>query len=63
MLLQGRQDTKIALHTLGVVITDVTLNHLNKFLLAGESSAIIAFTFQNAPEPLHGAVVDTVCHS
>ena len=58
-----RQDTKIALHTPGVIITDVALNHLNKFLLVGKSFAVIAFTFQNTPEPLHGAIVDAVCHS
>lgn len=63
MLLQGCPDAKIALQTPGVVITDVTLNHLNKFVLYGESSAVIAFTFQNAPKALHGTVVDAVRHA
>ena len=56
MLLQGRQSTKIALHTPGVVIADATRIHLNQFVFADKSSAKIVFTFQNVPEALRGAL-------
>ena len=63
MLLQWRQDTQVALYAPSVVIANITLNHLNQCLLVGKSSAIVALTFQNAPESFHGAVVDAVCHA
>lgn len=56
MLLQWSQYAEISLYTASVVIADVAVNHQNEFLLTGESPTVIAFSFQNAPEPLHGAV-------
>lgn len=44
---QRCENTQITLYTLGIVIADIILNHLNKSLLAGEAFAIIAFTLQN----------------
>lgn len=63
MLLQWRQDTQVALYAPGVVIVDITLNHLNQCLLVGKSSAVVAFTLQNTPKSFHGAVVDAVRHT
>ena len=57
------QYTQVALYPSGIVIADVALDHLNKFLLAGKTLVVIAFPFQNAPESLHGAVVNTVSHA
>ena len=39
---------------------DIGLNHLHKLPLAGKPSAVIAFPLQNAPEALHGAVINAV---
>ncbi len=63
MLLHWRQDTKISLYTLGVVVAYVGLDHLNKLVFAGKASAVIALSFQNTPEALHWAVVNAVSHS
>ena len=70
VLFSGSKDAQIALHTPIIVVTDVVGDHLDKFLLACKSLAVIALTLQNAPEPLHRAVVDafghtrhTLCHS
>lgn len=60
MLFQGRQDTELALHPSGVVIMDICLNHLDKLTFAGKPSAVIAFPLQNAPEALHGTVVNAM---
>lgn len=60
MLFHRCQHPQITLHSSGVVITDIVFNHLDEFLFAGEAFAIIAFPFQNAPESLHWAVVDTM---
>ena len=38
-------------------------DHLNQFLLTGKTLIVIAFPFQNAPESLHGAVVNAVSHA
>ena len=48
-----RQYAQVTLDSSGVVITDVALNHLHEFLFAGETLAVIAFPFQNAPESFH----------
>ena len=54
------QYPKIALHPSGIVIADVVLNHLDEFLLTGKTTVIITLSFQDAPEPFHGAVVNAV---
>ena len=63
MLLHRRQDAEIALYAPGVVIADVALYHLDQFFLAGEALAVVTFSFQDAPEALHRAVVNAVCHA
>lgn len=63
MLFKGCHHPQIALHSSGVVIADVTLDHLNQLLLTGKSLSVIAFTFQDTPETFHGAVVNTVRHT
>ena len=63
MLFQWGQDAQIALYPAGIVVMDVAVDHLNQFLFAGEPSAIVTFPFQDAPESLHWAIVDTVCHT
>ena len=59
MLFHRRQDTQIALDTSRVVIANILLDHLDKLVLAGKPSAVIAFPLQNAPEALHRAIVNT----
>ena len=60
MLLHRRHDAQIALHAPIVVVTNETLNHVNKSLLAGEPLTIVALTLQNAPESLHWSVIDVL---
>lgn len=69
MLFKGGEDPQIALHTSIVVVADVIGDHLDQFPLAGKAFPIVALTLQNAPESLHGAVVNalgdtrhTLCH-
>ena len=63
MLFHRRQHTQIALDTSCVVIANILLDHLNKHVLAGEPSAVIAFPFQDAPEALHRAVINAMRHA
>ena len=63
MLFHRRQDAQIALDTSRVVIANILLDHLNKLVLAGEPSAVIAFPFQDAPEALHRAVINAMRHA
>ena len=63
MLFHRRQHAQITLDTSCVVIANILLDHLNKLVLAGEPSAVIAFTFQDAPEALHRAVINAMRHA
>lgn len=63
MLFHRHQDTQIALDTSRVVIANILLDHLDKLVLAGKPSAVIAFPLQNAPEALHRTVVNTMRHT
>ena len=63
MFLHWCQNPQVALNPAIVVVSDVVLNHLNKILARGKSSAVIPFSFKNPPESLHRSVVDTFCHS
>ena len=45
MFLHWREDAKIALHPAGVIVADVTFNHLDQLLLAGKPSAIVTLPF------------------
>lgn len=63
MLFHRGQHAQIALHSSGVVIMDIGLNHLHKIPLAGEPPAIIALSFQNAPEALHRTVINAMRHA
>ena len=60
VLFHRRKDTEITLHTSGVVISDVVLNHLGQFLFACKPFAVISFPLQDTPEALHGAIINTV---
>lgn len=57
------QNTEVSLYPAGIVVVDVTLNHLNEFLFASKPSAVIVFTFQDAPKSFHWAVVNTMAHT
>ena len=63
MLFHRRQDAQITLDTSRVVIANIPLDHLDKLVLAGEPSAVIAFPFQDAPEALHRAVINAMRHA
>ena len=63
MLFHRRQDTQIALDTSRVVIANILLDHLDKLVLAGEPSAVIAFPLQNAPEAIHRTVINAMRHA
>lgn len=60
MLLHRCKDAKTSLHPTGIIVTDVVHDHLGQFLFAGKASAIVAFSFQNSPEALHRAVINTM---
>ena len=60
MLFHWRQDTQIALHPSGIVITDIVFNHLDEVPLTGEPSAVVALPLQNPPEAFHRAVINAV---
>ena len=60
MLLHRCKDAKTSLHPAGIIVTDVVHDHLGQFLFAGKASAIVAFSFQNSPEALHRAVINTM---
>ena len=49
MFLHWREDAKIALHPAGVIVADVTFNHLDQLLLAGKPSAIVTLPFLGCP--------------
>ena len=51
-----------ALEAAEVVIGDVLLDHLDQLLPAGEPPAIVALPLEDAPEALHGAVVNALSH-
>ena len=53
----------IALDTSRVVIANILLDLLDKLVLAGKPSTVIAFPLQNAPEALHRTVVNTMRHT
>ena len=63
MNLHGCPDTQPTLEAAEVVIDDVTLDHTDQFLPAGEASAVVPFPLEDPPEALHGAVVDAFSHS
>ncbi len=62
MGLYGGQNIQSALETPEVVIDNVILNHTDQLIPAGKASAIVPFSFQNAPKALHGAVVSTLSY-
>lgn len=51
---------QLSLNTLVVVIIDIILDCLDQRFPLIEFSAIIRFSFQNAPEPFHRPVIDTM---
>ena len=63
VLFHWRNNTKIALYPLGVVIVNVIPNHPNKLLLGSKTAAIIFLALQDAPESLHWAIVNAVSHA
>ena len=63
MLFHRRQHAQITLDTSCVVIANILLDHLNKLVLAGEPSAVIAFPLEDTPEALHGAIVNAMCNT
>ena len=57
------QNTQVALYPAVVVVSDVILNHLYKLLAACKTLAIIPFSFENAPEAFHRAVINALGNS
>ena len=55
--------TQAALEAVEVVIGDVLLDHLDQLLPAGEPPAIVALPLEDAPEALHGAIVNAMCNT
>ena len=60
--LQRGADTQTALKAGGIVVGDISSDHVRQGLPAGEPPAIVAFPLEDAPETLHGAVVDAFAH-
>ena len=60
MLFHWREYAKVTLYASVVVVTDVILNHVGQFLLAGESLSVVPFPLEDPPETFHRAVVDTL---
>lgn len=60
--LQRSVDTQVALEAAGVVVSDVAADHLYQGLPAGKAPAVVAFPLENAPEALHGTVVDALAY-
>ncbi len=50
MNLHGRPDTQPTLEAAEIVIDDVTLDHTDQFLPAGEASAVVPFPLEDPPE-------------
>ena len=60
VLLKGRENAQIALHTPIVVVADVICNHPNQVLLVGKASTVVSFALEDTPETLHRAVVNAL---
>ena len=58
VLLHWCQNAQITLYSVVIVVSDVVLNHGNKFFSAHEASAVVSFPFQNTPEAFHRAVIN-----
>ena len=43
VLLKRCEDAQISLYTPVVVVADITRNHLNQFVLAGKTPAVVSF--------------------
>lgn len=54
----GCQNAQPTLEAAEVVIDNVILNHTHQRISAGKVTAVVSFPFENAPEALHGAVVN-----
>ena len=63
VLLHRRENSKIALDSAGIVVTDVAFNHLNQFQFAGKAPAVVAFPLQDTPKALHRAIVNTMSYA
>ena len=58
--LHGRVDAQPSLETGEIVVSDILPDHLAQLLPAGEAPAIVSLPLENAPEALHGSVVNTL---
>lgn len=56
VLLHQLQNAEVTLHA--SVVTDVILNHIDEFFLAGKAFLIVPLPFQNAQKPSIGALGD-----
>ena len=63
MGLHGGQNPQSVLETARVVVDDVIFNHTDQGLPTGKAPAVVPFPLEDAPEPLHGAVVDALANS
>ena len=60
--LQRSADTQAALEAAGVVVSDVAADHLYQGLPAGKAPAVVTFPLEDAPEALHGPVVNALAY-
>ena len=63
VLLHRCQHPQVALYPAVVVVGYVVLNHGNKFFSTRESSSVVPFPFQDAPESLHRTVINALGNS
>ena len=56
-------DAQAPLEAGEIVVSDILPNHLAQLLPAGEVPAIITFPLEDAPEALHGSVVNALACS
>ena len=55
-------DAQPPLETGEIVVSDILPDHLAQLLPAGEAPAIVSLPLENAPEALHGSVVNTLAY-
>ena len=59
MFFYRSQYTEVALQPFCIVVIYVVFNHLYKSISVCKSLPVVAFPFQNAPEALHWAIINT----
>ena len=60
--LERSADTQATLEAAGVVVGDISSDHVRQSLPASKPPAIVALPLADAPDPLHEAVVNALAH-